>query len=72
MAPIVHRPLFVAALGSIEPGFGAVGPTKTFAAISPSVKLFLSLLMPVGRLEVLSVFVLFRPESWDRRLNRRV
>ena len=62
----------ISALGNIGPGFGAVGPAETFAAFSPTAKLYLALLMLVGRLEVLNVFVLFRPEFWDRRPHRRM
>lgn len=62
----------ISALGNIGPGFGAIGPTETFSDFSPAAKLYLSLLMLVGRLEMLSVFVLFQPEFWDRRPKRRV
>lgn len=62
----------ISALGNIGPGFGAIGPTETFFDFSPAVKLYLALLMLVGRLEMLSVFVLFQPEFWDRRPKRRV
>src|SRR5690606_6622465 len=61
----------ISALGNIGPGFGAIGPAHTFAPFSSAAKVYLSLLMLVGRLEVLSVFVLFRPDFWDRRRHRR-
>src|SRR5690606_8921072 len=61
----------VPALGNLGPGFGAIGPAHTFAPFSSAAKVYLSLLMLVGRLEVLSVFVLFRPDFWDRRRHRR-
>lgn len=61
----------ISALGNIGPGFGAIGPTETFADFSSAVKLYLAALMLVGRLEVLSVFVLFQAEFWDRGPKRR-
>jgi len=62
----------IASLGNIGPGFGAIGPGHTFAGLSPAVKLYLALLMIIGRLEVLIVLVLFHPAFWERRVRRRV
>ncbi|MBL4901977.1 MAG: TrkH family potassium uptake protein [Desulfocapsa sp.] len=56
----------ISALMNIGPGFGAVGPTHTFAFISDTGKWFLSWNMLVGRLEMFSVLVLFIPSFWKK------
>jgi trk system potassium uptake protein TrkH len=54
----------IACLGNIGPGFNAVGPMANFADLHPVSRVVLTLLMWIGRLEVLTVLVLFRWESW--------
>jgi len=54
----------IACLGNIGPGLGAVGPMANFADLHPVSKIVLTLAMWVGRLEVLTVLVLLRPEVW--------
>ena len=54
-------------LGNVGPGIGGVGPTDNFAGLSDAIKLFLSFVMIVGRLEIFTVLVLFTPYFW--RLN---
>jgi trk system potassium uptake protein TrkH len=53
-----------ATLGNVGPGFGLVGPMGSYLAFSPEGKLFMVLLMWVGRLEILPVLVLLVPEYW--------
>lgn len=48
-------------LGGIGPGFGKVGPIDNFAALPILSKLYLSLNMILGRLEILPVLALFHP-----------
>ena len=55
-----------ATLSNIGPGFGDVGPTKNFAHFMPATKVFLSLLMILGRLELFAVLVLFVPSIWRK------
>jgi trk system potassium uptake protein TrkH len=55
-----------ATLPNIGPGFGEVGPTKNFAHFLPGTKVFLSLLMILGRLELYAVLVLFVPSLWRK------
>lgn len=55
-----------ATLPNIGPGFGDVGPTKNFAHFLPATKVFLSLLMILGRLELFAVLVLFVPSLWRK------
>jgi trk system potassium uptake protein TrkH len=52
------------ALGNVGPGIGGVGPVDNFAWLSPPIKLFLSLLMLLGRLELFTILVLFTPYFW--------
>ncbi|MEM9836436.1 MAG: potassium transporter TrkG [Bacteroidota bacterium] len=54
-------------LGNVGPGIGEVGPVDNFAWLSDSVKLFLSFIMLLGRLELFTILVLFSPYFW--RLN---
>ena len=53
-------------LGSIGAGFGSVGPASNYAHISQPVKIILSLLMIFGRLELMTVIVLFTPGFWKK------
>lgn len=54
----------IACLSNIGPGFGTVGPTENFAHLSSLTKWVLSLDMAMGRLELLTVLVLFLPQTW--------
>lgn len=51
-------------LGNVGPGIGKVGPVDNFAWLSPEIKVFLSFVMIVGRLEIFTVLVLFTPYFW--------
>jgi trk system potassium uptake protein TrkH len=52
----------IVTLGNIGPGYGAIGPMETFAHLSPLTKLLFAFAMWVGRLEVMTVLVLFHPD----------
>ena len=54
----------IACLGNIGPGFDGVEPMGSFAGLHPVSKIVLTLAMWIGRLEVLTVLVLFRLEAW--------
>lgn len=56
----------VATIFNVGPGLGAVGPSCTYAGLGPATHLFLSLLMIMGRLEILAVLALFIPALWRR------
>ncbi len=56
----------VAAVSNIGPGFEAVGPYSSFANYSSFSKIVLTLLMMVGRLEILPVLILFSPKTWKK------
>ncbi|SMG26549.1 TrkH family potassium uptake protein [Dethiosulfovibrio salsuginis] len=53
-----------ATLGNIGPGFGQIGPTGNYSAISITGKWILSLCMLLGRLEIFTVVMLFVPGTW--------
>jgi len=50
--------------GNIGAGFSAAGPNYSFGAYPAHLKLFYSLVMIAGRLELWTVFILFKPEYW--------
>lgn len=55
-----------ATLWNIGPGLGRVGPVENFSFFHPAVKLFLSVLMAMGRLELFTILVLFSPSFWRK------
>ena len=61
---------FTTSLGAITnvgPGLERVGPMGNFAFYSGGTKVFLSLMMIVGRLEIFPVLLLFQPSVWRKR-----
>jgi trk system potassium uptake protein TrkH len=54
----------IACLGNIGPGFNQVGPMGHYGDLPTLSKVTLTAAMWVGRLEVLTVLVLLRPEVW--------
>ncbi|GHT11977.1 potassium transporter [Bacteroidia bacterium] len=56
----------VSAISNVGPGFGANGPSGSFAEISIFAKWYLSFLMIVGRLEIFTVLILFTPDFWKK------
>jgi trk system potassium uptake protein TrkH len=55
-----------AALGNIGPGLDAVGPMGNYHHLSDYAKWVLVLAMMLGRLELMTVLVLFMPQLWSR------
>jgi trk system potassium uptake protein TrkH len=53
-----------ATLNNIGPGLGKVGATQNYAWFSEASKAVMCVLMVLGRLEVLTVVVLFMPRFW--------
>jgi len=53
-----------ATLGNVGPGFGAIGPTQTYAALPAAAKWLLAFFMLAGRLEIFTVMVLFSRSFW--------
>jgi trk/ktr system potassium uptake protein len=56
----------VACLSNIGPGLGQVGPAASYAGLSDFQTWVCTLTMLLGRLELLSVVVLFTPQFWRR------
>ena len=56
----------VSCMSNIGPGFEAIGPYASFAGYSYFSKMLLTVLMMVGRLEILPVLILFSPRTWKR------
>jgi len=54
----------IATLGNIGPGLSTVGPMANYSHLHGMSKLILTLAMWIGRLEVLTVLALLRPEVW--------
>lgn len=55
----------ITCLGNIGPGFGTVGPSENFSALSGFSKWLLSFYMIAGRLEFYTMFVLLMPKFWS-------
>jgi trk system potassium uptake protein TrkH len=61
---------FTAALtciNNVGPGLGGVGPASNFADYSLFSKAILSLVMLIGRLEIMPMMILFSPWAWKKR-----
>ncbi|MBK1876153.1 TrkH family potassium uptake protein [Pelagicoccus mobilis] len=55
-----------ATLFNVGPGIAEVGPSENFGFLHSHTKLFLSLLMVMGRLELYAILALFAPSLWKR------
>ncbi|WP_297420026.1 TrkH family potassium uptake protein [Thermococcus sp.] len=53
-----------ATLGNIGPGIGAVGPMANYLIFPPSTRILMFFLMWLGRLEIVTAFVLFTRSYW--------
>ncbi|MGM0674123.1 MAG: TrkH family potassium uptake protein [Spirochaetota bacterium] len=56
----------LAAIGNIGPGFAGVGPTENFAFFPDYVKVWLSMVMVAGRLEIYTVLILLTPSLFKK------
>lgn len=56
----------ITSMSNVGPGFGSLGPMYTFSHLNDFAKIFLALLMLVGRLEILTVMVLFTKSFWKK------
>jgi trk system potassium uptake protein TrkH len=54
----------IATICTVGPGLAKVGAMENYAWFSDSSKLFLCVLMAIGRLEIFAVLVLFLPRFW--------
>jgi trk system potassium uptake protein TrkH len=51
-------------MGGVGPGLNSIGPAMNFASVSDVGKIILSVLMWIGRLELITCFVLISPSSY--------
>ena len=56
----------VSITGNIGAGFGALGPNHNFSSFAGGLKLYYSIIMITGRLELWTVLILFTPAYWKR------
>ncbi len=54
----------IATICTVGPGLAKVGAIENYAWFTDSTKLFLCILMAIGRLEIFAVLVLFVPKFW--------
>lgn len=54
------------ALGTVGPGFGAVGPAGNYGFLPDFAKITLFVSMIIGRLELFTVLILFSPWFWKK------
>ena len=62
--PITASSSAATCMAGIGPGLGSVGPMRSFADLPEISKVVLSLLMIIGRLEIITVFVIFTRTFW--------
>jgi trk system potassium uptake protein TrkH len=56
--------VMIASLWNTGPAFGDIGPTENYAHLSDAATWFLSLVMLAGRLDILTIVILFYPSFW--------
>jgi trk system potassium uptake protein len=62
--PVTSASSVATCMAGIGPGLGQVGPMSNFAHMPEFSKVILSLLMIIGRLEIITVFTLFSKSFW--------
>jgi trk system potassium uptake protein TrkH len=62
--PVTSASSVATCMAGIGPGLGTVGPMSNYSEIPEISKIVLSLLMIIGRLEIMTVFVLFGKSFW--------
>ena len=66
LTPLEAISASLATLGNIGPGFGMLGPFGSFLEFPATSRLLMTVLMWLGRLEVIPVLVLFTGAFWKR------
>ncbi len=62
--PVTSASSVATCMAGIGPGLGAVGPMSNYSGIPEISKVVLSMLMIIGRLEIVTVFILFGRSFW--------
>lgn len=57
----------VASISNIGPGFGLIGPLQSFSIFSDVSKIILSIIMIIGRLELIPILVLLQPSIYTKQ-----
>jgi len=57
----------VSCFNNIGPGFGAVGPVRSYADYSDFAKMLLSAAMLLGRLEIIPIMIAISPSTWLKK-----
>ncbi|MEO1955775.1 MAG: TrkH family potassium uptake protein [Gammaproteobacteria bacterium] len=64
MGVIDGMSISLSCLANIGPGIGAIGPAETYSVFGDTTLLFLSFWMMLGRLEIITVLLLFFPDTY--------
>jgi len=56
----------ITCLSDVGPGLGTIGPAYNFSHLTDFSKLFLALVMLIGRLEIFTVLLIFTPVFWKK------
>ncbi len=62
--PVTSASSVATCMAGIGPGLGSVGPMSNYSGLPEISKILLSLLMVIGRLEIMAVFILFSKSFW--------
>jgi trk system potassium uptake protein TrkH len=62
--PLTAASAVATSLGNTGPGLGSVGPMSNYSHLPGLIKLILSFLMIIGRLEIYTIFVIFTRSFW--------
>jgi len=62
--PVTGASSVATCMAGIGPGLGTVGPMSNYAELTDVAKIVLSLLMIIGRLEIITVFAIFTRSFW--------
>ncbi len=62
--PVTASSSVASCMAAIGPGLGKVGPMSNYFQLPESAKVVLSLLMIIGRLEIITVFAIFTRSFW--------
>lgn len=66
LQPIEALSVTIASLANVGPAFGTYGPTCNYIGLTDFSKIFLAFYMMIGRLELMTVLVLFTKHFWRK------
>ena len=62
--PLTAASAVATSLGNAGPGLGSIGPMSNYSHLPDLIKLILSFLMIIGRLEIYTIFIIFTRSFW--------